>query len=177
MAGSFSTSIGSFLRTTRTFSASEIESLNVNAPEFKRFLIELSESLNEIFLQANTKDWGYYDVTEQVNGQTWFPNPSLNSTSSTTPVRRQVYRKVINFGALPNSTSKAVAHGIDIAAYGSNVTFTRIYGCGSNPSTQFVGIPDAKSTIVVDTTNITITTTANYSAYTTCYVVLEYITS
>lgn len=177
MAGSFSTSIGSFLRTTRTFSVSEIESLEVNSPEFKRFLVLLSEALNEVFIQTNTKDWGLYDVTEQVNGQTWFPNPSLNSTSTQTPVRRQVYRKVINFGALPNSTSKAVAHGIDIAAYGSNVTFTRMYACGSNPSSAFIAIPDANSTMVADGTNVTITTSANYSAYTTTYAIVEYITS
>ena len=138
--------------------------------------------LNNIALSVNIRDAGYYVTDEFVNGQNYFINPSLNSNSSTTPVFRQVYRKVINFGALPNAATKSVAHNILVnAAY----TFTRIYGCASDPITlNYLPLPYSSSIalasnieLYVDATNVNIRTGANYSAYTTTYIILEYIKS
>ena len=73
--------------------------------------------------------------------------------------RKPVYAKLLNFGALPNSTSKSFAHGISSLGY-----VVDIYGQG-------VAGQDVK--VSVDTTNITITSTSNLSAV-TAYPVIKY---
>ena len=72
---------------------------------------------------------------------------------------KPVYAKLLNFGALPNSTSKSFAHGISSLGY-----VVDIYGQG-------VAGQDVK--VSVDTTNITITSTSNLSAV-TAYPVIKY---
>ena len=72
---------------------------------------------------------------------------------------KPVYAKLLNFGALPNSTSKSFAHGISGLGY-----VVDIYGQG-------VAGQDVK--VSVDTTNITITSTSNLSAV-TAYPVIKY---
>ena len=136
-------------------------------------------TLNQMSLVLNTKDTGYYPLTEFVCGQLYFPDPTLTSASTTTPVWRQVFRKVINFGALPNTATKTVAHGITITA---TTSFTRIYGCATDPSTSFLPLPLCSTaalanniTLYADATNVIISTGIDRSGYTTCYVVLEYI--
>lgn len=180
MAKSFPNQLGpgAFLPTTDIFDVSRIYELDVNSQEFKEFLVRLRQSINDIALVVNVKDSGYYFDQEFVNGQAYFPNPSLSSTTSQNPVPRQVFRTVVNFGALPDTASKSVAHNLTID---SNFSFTRIYGTATNPSTSFIPIPYASPTganaieISVDATNVTITTGSNRTAYTTTYVVLEYI--
>jgi hypothetical protein len=138
----------------------------------------VSATLNQMSLVLNTKDTGYYPLTEFVCGQLYFPDPTLTSASTTTPVWRQVFRKVINFGALPNTATKTVAHGITITA---TTSFTRIYGVATDPSTSFLPLPYSSATandvieVWVDATNVNIKVGKDRSGYTTCYVVLEYL--
>ena len=73
--------------------------------------------------------------------------------------RKPVYAKLLNFGTLPNSTSKSFAHGISSLGY-----VVDIYGQG-------VAGQDVK--VSVDTTNITITSTSNLSSV-TAYPVIKY---
>lgn len=171
--------LGAFLPTTDIFDVSRIASIEVGSPEFKEFLVRMRQSINDVALVVNIKDSGYYYPQEFVNGQVFFPNPSLNSTTSQAPIPRQVFRKVINFGALPDTASTSVPHELTIDA---NFSFTRIYGCATNPSTSFIPIPYVTITasadniqLDVDSTFVTITTESDRSAYTTCYVILEYI--
>src|SRR5678815_1473821 len=117
---------GAFLPTTDVYDTQAIYELDIKSEDFKEFLVRLRQSTNNIALVVNIKDSGYYVLTEFVNGQAFFPNPLLSSTTQQAPVFRQVFRKVINFGALPNAGTKSVAHGIDI---NSTFTFTRIYAC------------------------------------------------
>lgn len=172
--------VGSFVQTTQVWDISQIYELNANSPEFKQFLVLLYQQLNQVATVLNTKDSGFYDTSEFVNGQVLFPNPSLNSSSTTTPVFRQIQRKVINFGALPNTATKSVTHGITTTAA---TTFTRIYATATNPSTLYIPIPYATNTagasieINVDPTNVNITTGSDRTAFTTCYVILEYVQS
>lgn len=72
---------------------------------------------------------------------------------------KPVYAKLLNFGALPNSTSKSFAHGISSLGY-----VVDIYGQG-------IAGQDVK--VSVDTTNITIKSTSNLSAV-TAYPVIKY---
>lgn len=139
----------------------------------------IPETLNLMSLVLNTKDTGYYPLTEFINGQLWFPDPALSSSTATAPTYRQVYRKVINTGALPNTGTSSVAHGITITA---TTSFTRIYGAATDPSTTFIPLPyaspvDAENiALYVDAVNVNITTGNDRTGFTTSYVVLEWIT-
>ena len=92
----------------------------------------------------------------------WVNPPMVVGTEYRTTERYQskpVYVKLVNFGALPNSTSKSFAHEI------SDLKFVvDIYGSG-------VAGQDVK--VSVDTTNITITSTSNLSSV-TAYPVIKY---
>jgi len=187
---------GQFLPTTRKFSEEKVRELSVSSPEFKEFLVDLLQALNDISIQTNEKDFGRYPLQEIINGQLFFPDPTITPSASNvqTPDYRQVFRTVVNFGALPNgtsSTTKQVAHNIDITSstVGTDnpVTFTRIYGVANRPSTttslSYLPLPYVSHTaadqiqIDVDATNVTITVdgTKNYSDYTKTYIILEYI--
>lgn len=172
---------GAFIPTTNIWDVSQIYSTNVNSPEFKELLVRLYQNVNNIALSVNIRDAGMYDTQEFVNGQTFFPNPTLSSASSTTPAQRQVYRKVINFGTLPNAGTTNVAHGLTV---NTGFSFTRIYGCATDPvNSVYLPLPYASPTgannieLKVDATNVTIITGSNRTAFTTTYVVLEYIKS
>ena len=170
---------GSFIPTTNVWDVDEIHSTEVTSPAFKELLVRLYQNLNNQAFAINIKDSGYYYTSEFVNGQAFFPDPTLTSASTTTPTMRQVFRKVINFGALPNTGTTAVAHGITMTdAY----TFTRIYGSATDTTAhEYLPLPYASSTaasnieLKVDGTNVTIITGSDRSAFNATYVVLEYL--
>lgn len=170
---------GAFLPTTAAWDVAQVYQTDVNAPEFKELLVRLYQNMNNMALVLNMKETGFYTIdNEFICGQNWFPNPSLNSSTTTTATYRQAIRKVINFGTLPNNTTKSVPHNIVITP---TVTFTRIYGAGSNPSTQFIPLPYVTSgntdgiQLDITATDVVMTTTGNYSSYTTSYVIVEYL--
>ncbi len=170
--------VGSFVPTTNVWDPAEIASVDVNSPRFKELLVFLYQNINLIAIVLNTKDSGYYVDSEFVNGQVWFPDPTLDSTSQLTPALRQVYRKVIDFGQLPNATTKSVPHEITLT---SATTFTRIYGTASDTTNKiYIPIPFVETLgnniqLDVDATNVTITTTIDYTNFNVCYVILELI--
>lgn len=84
---------------------------------------------------------------------------------------KPIFRKVINFGALPNTSAKSVAHGITgvdfiLHAYGGAALIA-----GSPISYP---LPNSGTELKTDAVNVTVTTTANLAAYLVSYVVLEY---
>jgi hypothetical protein len=88
-----------------------------------------------------------------------------------------IYRKVINFGTMPNATSRSVAHGISNLE--QIVTLYGISGVNGGAS-----IPNAKDfptgshvRLKVDMTNITMVTEYDLSSITTSYVIIEYTKS
>lgn len=101
---------GSFVPTTNVWDTSEVLAADVNSEEFKQLLVRLYQNINTIAIVLNSKDTGYYVSSKFTNGQLFFPNPALTSQSSSTPIYRNVIRYVVNFGALPNTGSKSVAH-------------------------------------------------------------------
>lgn len=173
--------VGSFVPTTNIWAdAQRLSSAEMTSPEFRQLLVNLYENVGLIATVLNTKDTGYYERSNFVNGQVFFPNPDLNSATQLRPTVRQVFRQVVNFGTLPNATTKSVAHQIPIT---SLVSFTRIYATASDRTNKAyipipyvdVGTPANNIQIDVDATNVSITTGADYTAYTLCYVVLEYL--
>lgn len=176
-----SSNYGSFVPTTNIWDVSELESVEDISPKLKELMIRMYQNLNVMSLSLNTKDSGFYVTGEFVTGQVFFPNPAYSSATQQKAVMRQTYRKIINFGTLPNNTFKTMPHGL---TPNSSFTFTRIYGCASDPVTfQYVPIPYASPIaagqieLSVDATNVTITTAANWTAYTVTYVILEYMKS
>lgn len=181
---------GAFISTTQVFDESLIKSLKPGTPAFNEFLVHLSRIVNELSLLTNIKDTGYYVEEEFVCGQAYFPLPALTvpiPASGQYPILRQVFRKVIDFGALPNNGTTSVAHNIttmpvDGATNYPGFTFTRIYAAASDTTNEdYIMLPyvaGSNGTAVsldVDNTNVIITTTDNKSVFNVTYVVLEYI--
>ena len=166
---------GLFIPTTSVFEISQLQSADVNSTDFKQILVRLYQTVNSIALSLNAKDSGNFLNEEFVTGALYF-----NPTSSSQLDLRPVFRKVIDFGVLPNSATKSVAHNLVPDA---NWKFTRMYGCATDPiGLSYLPLPYSASTAVadnlelyVDNTNVNVATGANYSAYTQTYIVLEYI--
>ena len=135
----------------------------------------LVDYFRKIIDSLNDKEIAQYNLVEIVTGQKWF-TPSNNQKE------RYVYRKVIDFGALPNAATKSVAHGITTTA---TTVFTNIYGASTDPGasaiTASIPLPFSSPTLNeniklnVDATNVNVTTGIDYTAYTETYIILEYI--
>lgn len=86
---------------------------------------------------------------------------------------KPVYRKVIDFGALPNATTKSVAHGL--TGIGEIVSLRAI--ANDSAASAFVKalpMPTQLDSLAIDTTNVTIVTSADLTAYEQAYAVIEY---
>ncbi len=138
--------------------------------------VKLRQYLNEIATATNTKDSGIYDAVETITGQSFLPTFSTQTAASAT--YRTVFRKVIDFGALPNTATKSVAHGITL---GTTLSATKIYGAATNVGTSLIPLPYASPTLAdnielnLDATNVNVTTGSNRTTYTRTFIVVEYI--
>ena len=183
MANAQISNVGSFVPTTNVWETQQLYDVDINSEEFKELLVRLYQNINNIAIALNTKDTGYYSTIEFLNGQLFFPNPALSTSTTQGNTYRQVFRTTVNFGALPNTGTKSVAHNIDIAPLvPTNFTFTRIYGAANKPDqSSFIPLPYSSATLdnnielSVTATDVVITTAADYSAYTTSYIVVEYL--
>lgn len=85
-----------------------------------------------------------------------------------------IYKKTVSFGTLPNATSKNVAHGI------SPDYVLEIYGSAKSSTGTVIPLPfsstAATSNISLnsDSTNITVSSGIDRTAFTTCYVTMFY---
>lgn len=105
-----------------------------------------------------------FSTTEQVIGE-WISGET-------------VYEKTINFGSLPNNTSKSIAHGISNLGKIIDLRGTAFYSSYSIsiPYLNIVSIQNGVE-LYLDSTNVTIRTGADKSAYTSCYVTIQYTKS
>jgi len=172
--------LGIFIPTTEVWDVQQVYNLDISE-DFKELLIRLYQNINRMALAINAKESGYYSLTPYSCGKFYFPNTSLNSTTSTVPTYRGTQRLTVNFGTLPNTGSKSVAHNIPIT---STVTFVDIRGTSNNlTSPGYIPIPYSSPTLAnnielkVDGTNVTIITGNDRSAYTVTTIVLEYLQS
>jgi len=138
--------------------------------------LKLTQYLNQIATATNSKDSGYYNPIETITGQQFLP--LYNTQTGANATYRGVFRTVVDFGPLPNAATKNVAHGIPVT---STYSITRLYGAATQPNTSFLPLPFASPvlnqniSLTMNATNISITTGINRSAYTRCYVIVEYI--
>lgn len=107
-----------------------------------------------------------YSTSETFTGDYWIDG-------------KPIYRKVINFGAIPNTTTKSVAHGI--TGLGQVMHMEGICRSTNASYTSQMPVPYINPTalnnsvgIYVSPTDIVITTYSNLSVYDICYVTLEY---
>jgi len=150
---------------------SQLDNLDVNSQEFKTYLTSLSENVNDILKAINEKDVGIYSPDEMLSGKSYYNEDSQEQDS--------VYRKIIIFGALPDTATKQVVHGLDSTW---SYKFTRIYGTASDTTNKvYLPLPYATSTaadiieLSVDATNINITTGKDRTSFDVVKVVIEYI--
>ncbi len=169
---------GFLVPTTDVWNVGPIYDLEISEP-FKDILVRLYQNLNNISLSLNARDLGYYDTQEFLNSQVFFPNPAFNSSTGPLASYRSVFRKVINFGMLPNTGTTSQPHGITCL---KSTSFTRIYATASDPiNLAYIPIPYASPTLAnnieinVDATNVNITTGSDRTLFTICYVILEYL--
>lgn len=181
MAGSYAsqTNPGMMLPTSYNWEVSQIYQIPGIPEELKLLLVRLYENVGNISLAVNLKDTGYYTNQEFLNSQVYFPNPSTTSSATNQQQFRQVFRTVVNFGALPNATTKTAFHNIQV---NSGYSFTRIYGCATRVDINgFIPLPYSSPTLnknvelFADNEKVTVISAIDYSAYTVCYIVLEYI--
>lgn len=130
------------------------------------------------------ENWYYRVVVTKLQPVISVRNISEDYSTSETDTGKQwidgktIYRKVVNFGAMPNATLKNVAHGITTID-----TLINIYGSAHNTGTgdrrplPHVNISGAGSSIqmVVDNTNIGIHSgTTDRTALNECFITLEF---
>lgn len=182
---------GVFVPLTNIWDVEELQSVDVQSPEFKELLVRLYQNINNICMALNIKDTGQYQLSEFVNGQVFFPNPLNNTSTAQQANGRQVFRKVFNFGALPNGAfaapvTQTMLHGIFLTP---KTSFTRIYGIATNagapaylplpyvapqPAPNSLLVPFIVSLEIIGTT-IVVISNANFSAYTQTYIIVEYM--
>jgi hypothetical protein len=172
---------GAYIQTTIIQDQQVLRTVDLKGEDFRNILMRLYEALGMHEKSINQRTAGFYPLTEFIDGNVFFPDPALSSTTSQKPDLRQEFVKVINYGPLPNTAQTSQPHGITIDA---NTTFTQIYATATNPVSpfEFVPIPYVSATdpngtieISVDGTNVYITTAEDWSAYTRCLVVLKYL--
>jgi len=157
--------------TQDTFDTQRADQLIKDPDKLKEVLIQIALRFSNLSSILNQKDTGLYLTTDFLSGRQYFP--TINPT-----VMRPSVRHIVDFGALPNAGLKSVAHGINVTA---TTIWTNIYGTATLPGVQGIPLPyvslvaNASISLNVDAINVNITTAVNYSSYTTCYVVLEFI--
>ena len=138
----------------------------------RQFLVE---HLKKISNAVNYREIGFFLDEELLSGKAFIPG----ATVAGNPQRfRSVLRKVIDFGALPNTGTKTVAHGI---TFDANFTLIDLWGASTDPVNFFAinlghaaAAPD-QIELYMDATNIVVKTGSNRSAFTRTFIVVEYI--
>lgn len=147
-----------------------------NWEEARPFLVE---QLKAICNAVNAREIGFFLDEELLSGKQFIP--AVNNPTGAQDQFRSVLRKVINFGTLPNTSTKNVPHGL---VFDANFTLVQLFGAATDP-VNFIGFPlpwaemkvpaAGNIQLEIDATNVSITTGSNRSNFTRCFVVIEYL--
>ncbi len=130
------------------------------------FRYQLNDTYQRIATTVNTKEGALYVPEEKVTGGQYFD-------PTDTQKNKIVYRMVVDFGALPNAGTKSVPH--NIPGWNDQFRLTREYGAATDPiALRALPLPNSGILLENDSTDVTVTTTTNRSAYTETTIVLEY---
>lgn len=166
---------GLYVPTTQVWDTATIPAgEELKGDELRELVIRLYQNLNIMALAINRKESGTYGLANFITSEQYYPNPATGSQEF-----RTVVRTVINFGALPNTATKAVAHGIP---FNAGFTLTRLYAAATDTTgLNYIPIPYASTVLAnsielrADATNVYITTGSNRTNFTVCSVIIEYL--
>jgi len=136
------------------------------------------EQLKRLSTAVNIREIGWFLDEELLSGKAFIPGTNNALDGGTSQQYRQILRKVIDTGTLPNTGTKKVPHGIKID---SNFTLIDLFGAATDPVALFsIDLGHAAAApfqveIFLDATDINIVTGSNRSSYTRSFVVIEYI--
>lgn len=183
---------GQYVQQTPLFDVTQFQQIEINSENFKMLMVQLARQTNEISLALNNKPTGQYLTSIYRSGNNWFQPPLAGNYPNNQQNLRPEYQLVVEFGALPNTATKQVAHNIPIDALTSGgvntYRFVEIKGCANKPDTAGIGLryiplPYSSATLVnnievyVDNTYVTVVTAADYSAFTSTTFVLRFLQS
>lgn len=171
---------GLYVQQTPIFDVQAINEIEVTDPAFKELMVRMYQQMNNVILSLNAKESAMYRLEIFQTGQNWFPlNPVVTSNYMVNQDDRPGFRTVLNFGALPNTGVKTVAHGLDFT---TTFKVTDIYGAATDPVNKLgIPLPYASPVLInnielsIDATNVIVTTGSNRSNFTECYIVIEYL--
>jgi len=166
---------GLFVPTTQVWDISTIPAgEELKGDELRELIIRLYQNLNTMSLAINRKESASYGLANFITSAQYYPNPATASQEF-----RGVVRTVVDFGALPNTATKAVAHNIP---FNAGFTLTRLYGAATDTTgLNYIPLPYASTVLAnsielrVDSTNVYITTGSNRTNFTLCSIVIEYL--
>jgi hypothetical protein len=136
------------------------------------------EQLKRLANAVNLREIGWFLDEELLSGKAFIPGVNNTSAGQTGQNFRSVFRKVIDFGALPDNTSKSVPHGIVVDA---NFSLTDFFGVSVDPLVPqglpipYVSVAGLIVQLDINSTNIIITTNSAFSRFTRTYITVEYI--
>lgn len=127
---------------------------------------EINDLYQSIASSLNNKIGGLYVPQEKINSELYF-------TANNVQKFRNVYRMTVDFGALPNAGSKSVPH--NIPSWDSNFRLTAAWGAATDPiALEALPLPNDGILLEINSTDVTVTTTSNRSAFTETTIVIEY---
>ncbi len=126
---------------------------------------EINDLYQSIASSVNNKVGGLYVPIEKINSEQYFDSSNVQRL-------RNVYRMTVDFGALPNATTKSVNHNIQ---WNSSFRLTAAWGASTDPvAKEAVPIPNEGIFLKINSTSVIITTTSDFSSFTDTTVVIEY---
>lgn len=132
----------------------------------KELRFDINDLYQSIASSVNNKIGGLYVPQEKINSEQYFNKYNVQKFNS-------VYRMVVDFGALPNTTSKSVSH--NIVGWNSSFRLTASWGAATDPvALSSLPIPNDGILLEINSTNVTVTTTSDLTAYTDTSIVIEY---
>ena len=137
------------------------------------------EQLKGLANAVNVRTIGFYLDQEVLTGNSFIPGINIASDGGSSQQFRSILRKVIDFGTLPNAMKKSVPHEI---TFDGNFSLIQMYLSATDP-VNFLAFGlmywsnSTPGSIILnmDDTNVNVTTTSDYTAYTRSFVVIEYI--
>jgi len=180
MAYPTETNPGQFIGTTQVY---DLGKGGINAEDFQ---VRLRQNFNNIVMALNIKDSGYYSQEEFVNGQLFYPDYTrVNPATGASAYFRQVFRKVIEIGTMPNAAG-AHTYPHNISGYpalgATTFIFTRMIGCATDQANRnAITLPYSSPTLIENIgvsivgADLVITTGQNWATYNRAHVTIEYI--
>jgi len=140
----------------------------------RQFLVE---HLKKISNAINVREIGFFLDEELLSGKAFIPGATIPGNNP--GIFRQVLRKVIDFGVLPNTATKSVPHGI---LFDTRFTLIQLWASATS-STNLTAFPIPFTSLILanqiqlfmDATNVVIVTGSNRSNFDRCFVFIEYI--